>query len=166
MKFCFKCKLEKQECEFHKNKSHKGGLSSYCKPCAIQQAQKNNYKDMHKVTVSSKKKRKIVRQIVETIKEKYGCCLCPERIGCCLSFHHVNNDKDIDVGTLVLHKTYKKLFAEINKCVVVCENCHRKVHRGLLNCDDKPLCSESLYDFFTESFGRLYIKEPWRNLVA
>lgn len=33
MKICPGCKAEKQLTEFHKNKSQKDGLQSYCKPC-------------------------------------------------------------------------------------------------------------------------------------
>ena len=33
MKYCYKCKMEKDESEFHKNKSKKFGLASQCKNC-------------------------------------------------------------------------------------------------------------------------------------
>jgi hypothetical protein len=33
MKTCSKCKIEKEETEFHKNKSRKSGLADYCKSC-------------------------------------------------------------------------------------------------------------------------------------
>jgi len=33
MKICFRCKEEKDESEFCKNKAMPSGLSSYCKPC-------------------------------------------------------------------------------------------------------------------------------------
>ncbi len=158
MKLCRKCKTEKEDSEFHKQKHHKDGLASYCKPCAIAAAQSNNRKDLRKVACRAKDKRRKVFKLVESIKESYGCCLCGEKCGCCLSFHHINDDKDVDVSTLVLKKNIRKLFLEMNKCVVVCENCHRKVHRGILSCYGKSICSINLEDYFDNSFGRLYIK--------
>ncbi|MCY1439747.1 hypothetical protein D9M71_559970 [compost metagenome] len=35
MKFCSKCKSEKPNSEFNKNKSSKDGLQTYCRPCGI-----------------------------------------------------------------------------------------------------------------------------------
>ena len=33
MKYCYKCKKEKDETEFHKNRSKKDGLCCECKAC-------------------------------------------------------------------------------------------------------------------------------------
>jgi len=33
MKKCAMCKVEKDECEFHKNNRKKDGLATYCKEC-------------------------------------------------------------------------------------------------------------------------------------
>lgn len=49
-----------------------------------------------------------------------------------LEFHHLNpNEKDFNIsgGT----KSFKKLKPEIDKCILVCSNCHREIHAGLIN---------------------------------
>ena len=47
MKICGKCKIEKSLDEFHKNKSTRSGLASYCKPCS-----KKNYDNWRKSNLS------------------------------------------------------------------------------------------------------------------
>ena len=43
-------------------------------------------------------------------------------------FHHRNpEEKEADPGTL-LHRSWETVFKEINKCMLLCANCHRIVH--------------------------------------
>ncbi len=54
-------------------------------------------------------------------------CECGENHPACLSFHHPNDDKTLDVATLVGRGySIKRILLEIAKCEVKCENCHRK----------------------------------------
>jgi 5-methylcytosine-specific restriction endonuclease McrA len=51
-----------------------------------------------------------------------------------LEFHHINPDeKDFGIG----HKGYTRSFernkAEVDKCILVCANCHREIHSGLID---------------------------------
>ncbi|QGZ16283.1 putative HNH endonuclease [Erwinia phage Hena1] len=49
-----------------------------------------------------------------------------------MDLHHLDEEtKDANVSDLMRRGT-KKLIAEMNKCVVLCANCHRKVHAGIL----------------------------------
>ena len=61
------------------------------------------------------------------------CLDCGESDTVCLDFHHLNPAlKDYSVSELI-NKRYsaKKIEEEIAKCVVLCSNCHRKLHRLL-----------------------------------
>jgi hypothetical protein len=63
--------------------------------------------------------------IVDVIKLSSGCVDCgynghPEA----LDFDHVEDNKSAQVADLV-SCTFDRLFAEIEKCDVVCANCHR-----------------------------------------
>lgn len=64
--------------------------------------------------------------IVNTYK-LHGCIKCGSRNN--LEFHHVKpeNKKD-EVSNMVLKSTVDTLIKEINECVVLCMNCHKKVH--------------------------------------
>lgn len=56
-------------------------------------------------------------------------CKCGESHPSCLDFHHINNDKEFNIGDMIGQgysvKTIKK---EIDKCEVICKNCHAKLH--------------------------------------
>ena len=56
-------------------------------------------------------------------------CLCGETSSCCLSFHHENGDKKANISDMV-NRGYsiKRMQTEINKCVILCLNCHAKLH--------------------------------------
>jgi hypothetical protein len=53
---------------------------------------------------------------------------------CCLSAHHIDpTEKDFALGAAASSKVgVDKIRAELAKCICICENCHRKVHAGLI----------------------------------
>jgi hypothetical protein len=64
------------------------------------------------------------------IAKEGGCICCTEKELCALDFHHLG-DKDMVISQMLGMKD-ERLMAEIAKCVVLCANCHRKHHNGLL----------------------------------
>ena len=71
------------------------------------------------------------RKIKErAILYKGGCCeICGYNkcIGA-LDFHHLDsNEKDIDY-TKLKNRSWERLKNEIDKCMLVCSNCHREIH--------------------------------------
>lgn len=76
---------------------------------------------------------------------KKVCVVCDEKMPVyCLDFHHVNDYKDDTVGRMKLYNV-PKLVAELCRCVVVCSNCHRKIHHG-----DEPCPTTTLSKEFVE----------------
>lgn len=58
-----------------------------------------------------------------------GCRRCPEDDPHCLVFHHSEGDKRDTVANMVSDEYPKSdIRAEIDKCVLLCANCHRRVH--------------------------------------
>lgn len=50
-----------------------------------------------------------------------------------LDFHHLNEKtKGFDLSTRGLTRSWKKIKEEVNKCILVCANCHREIHGGLI----------------------------------
>lgn len=147
-KICNTCKEEKALTEFHKSKDSKDGVQYSCKTCAIDIA-KLHYKENGSITKStalaSERRHSKCIKLVNKIKKQYGCSFCGEQEPCCLDFHHKNpKEKHDNVSLYVSRKNLIKIISEINKCIVVCSNCHRKIHAGLIDCSDSDLCYESL----------------------
>lgn len=67
---------------------------------------------------------------IKAYKSELGCCKCGEKDWACLDFHHISDDKEFNIGDAQARATsIKRLMLEIKKCVVICANCHRKLHR-------------------------------------
>lgn len=56
------------------------------------------------------------------------CNHCDENHIAALSFHHLDpKEKEFNVCKL-MSKTWEELEGELKKCILLCENCHRKYH--------------------------------------
>lgn len=71
------------------------------------------------------------------LKEEAGCAVCGERFFASLDFHHV--DPSMKKGLVNPNKSKSWLIPEMRKCVLLCKNCHYKVHHGALDVTDLPL---------------------------
>jgi hypothetical protein len=83
---------------------------------------------------AAKKSHAEVRAIINDFRAS-GCKSCGEMAECCLSAHHVDPaQKLFNIGKGSAKRGYSaaKVSEELRKCVCLCENCHRKVHAGLL----------------------------------
>lgn len=51
-----------------------------------------------------------------------------------LEFHHIDEDlKEFGIGFKGETRSWERTKAELDKCVLLCANCHREVHDGLLD---------------------------------
>lgn len=85
--------------------------------------------------VVSMLKHRAYRRTIEFINEhKKECAGCGETEFCVLQFHHRDpEEKEMNVNKLS-SQGRAKIIAEIAKCVVLCANCHLKVHGGVIEC--------------------------------
>jgi hypothetical protein len=60
-------------------------------------------------------------------KNKSVCSKCGFNDSRILEFHHINGEKKFSIS-LGLFKPLKELKEEIEKCIVLCPNCHRLEH--------------------------------------
>lgn len=113
MKVCPKCKEEKDLSEFYGQKDRKKG-TSYCKKC------KNKYDT-----------ERWIQRKLDAVQLKGGCCQsCGyDKYYGALHFHHLNpNEKDAD-WTKLRRRSWHKVVEELDKCVLLCANCHAETHR-------------------------------------
>lgn len=135
MKVCPKCDIEKELTEFSLNRSKKDGHSSICKCChrLIRKKHYDKNKTTEKARTVANKLR--IKGLVEEYKSRLSCIVCGENHPAVLQFHHLNPDeKDFDISQATHNGvSFEKIKSEIDKCVVLCANCHFKEHYSLKN---------------------------------
>lgn len=93
---------------------------------------KNNwYKDnneKHKRDVKERRRR--TKEWLRNYKSKLSCIKCGENHPACLDFHHIDpTQKDSQITNAISRGwSMERLIKEIEKCEVLCANCHRKEH--------------------------------------
>ena len=112
-----------KECKKH-------GLTEYvlrkdgryrCKKCAVEAVQR--------------RREKTKELLVEYKGGKCEICGYDKCISA-LEFHHIaSGEKDFGVSD-GLTRSLEKNKEEVDKCILVCANCHREIHEGLIDLDE------------------------------
>lgn len=75
---------------------------------------------------------RLKERAVYVMGEKCQCCGYNKCISA-LEFHHLNpEEKDFAFGTNC-NRSWQNTRNEIQKCILVCANCHREIHAGLID---------------------------------
>lgn len=112
-KKCFKCGYTKPLEAFHRDRYREDGRCATCSECA------NRLRN---------EKRKEKKDIL--VEYKGGRCEVCGRTGpsYIFDFHHKNkNEKDFGISDYV-SRSIENLKIEVDKCMLVCCLCHRKIH--------------------------------------
>jgi predicted HNH restriction endonuclease len=113
-KFCPRCKNVKDRSEFY-NRRGKIGSSVYCKTCTTDQ--------------TLERMRLLKQKCVEYKGGKCEKCGYDKYNGA-LDFHHIDpNEKDFTISHVKAYSFDDKIKKELDKCILVCSNCHREIHR-------------------------------------
>lgn len=136
MKTCSKCKVPKDLSEFNKSSKKKDGLHNYCRLCSNLKS-KQAYKSGKSKHIEQVKKN-VARYVQENKNflnelKLIGCSCCPEKEPSCLQFHHLDSTSKEANVTDLLKYSRERLIKELNKCALVCANCHCKIHAGVIN---------------------------------
>ncbi len=119
MKICHSCEEEKSLNEFHKIPR------ASCKKCVNATAARWRLRNLEHARGYFKNERNKISEW----KASFGCKLCSEKNPVCLDMHHIDpSTKDKDPSRSGKFETFLK---EAAKCVVLCRNCHAKVHAGI-----------------------------------
>ena len=130
MKTCSKCKKLLGYEHFYPNKTKKDGYQYSCIEC-ISAYKKLNYektKQKQKNRVATNKT--IHKKWFKSIKDNLCCQNCGFSNPLALDFHHRDKkQKYKEVSKLVCDGYSKKvILSEIEKCDILCANCHRILH--------------------------------------
>lgn len=128
-KKCSKCKEVKDIENFSK---HGKGRQSFCKDCNNLYTREHYKKNKHRYRERNIRRRKERNEWFNEVKSNLSCITCGEDSNYCLDFHHRDPEvKERNIGETVNRGWSKKrILEEIEKCDVLCANCHRKVHAG------------------------------------
>lgn len=94
---------------------------------------KRKYKDRAEYMIAAVKKRRArLKQLA--VEYRGGKCeLCGyDRDISALEFHHKDpRSKDFGLSARGLTRSWERVQKELDKCILVCANCHRELHSGL-----------------------------------
>lgn len=136
MKGCSKCGELKPPSEYYVKDSNSGRLHAHCKAC-YREHRKTYYAEHFEkygdeYRLRARKYRKKLREeyrngVLSYLKDK-SCADCGEDNIVVLEFDHIDpSRKSFSVSQAVkLGYGWKQVQDEINKCEVVCANCHKK----------------------------------------
>jgi hypothetical protein len=127
-KTCSSCHILKDVLEFNKNCRKKDGLNTCCKDCNKLYL-KEHYKNNKVYYRNKARKFELgVRGKINTLKESKPCKDCGNYYpAVCMDFDHLDGDtKDFNIASFkVLGLSWHSVLLEIDKCELVCSNCHR-----------------------------------------
>lgn len=141
MKTCCTCKCDKPIEDFNRNKVRKDGYNTICRECSNVRSKKyyKENKEKHIKVVGNRNKdiRQAIRKKINQIKLTHGCSLCPEKEPCCLDFHHIDTKTKLNlISELQRYCNWKRVSDELSKCMLLCSNCHRKLHNNIIQIED------------------------------
>lgn len=136
MKKCTICNKLKQFSEFNKKKTSKDGFQYHCRQCSKKEARQHYNENKSSYIDKNERNRETKKEWMSELKADLECQVCEESESCCLDFHHRNPEEKDFVIAVAVNNCYSKerILQEIEKCAVVCSNCHRKIHAGLIDC--------------------------------
>lgn len=116
----------------------------------VKQKKKERSAELYLRTKDKVKKRQSARrkerkEFLDRVSLHYGCsnpdckwtgCWEPSQ----LDFHHLNPQEKIIEVAKMESWSFVNIVSEINKCVVLCRNCHALVHLDKANVDKSMLC--------------------------
>lgn len=113
-------KYIQKECKWH-------GLTNY-----VYVESGKRYRCVKCRSEAVQKRRERIKELL--VEYKGGKCeICGyDKCISALDFHHLNPDeKDFGIGEKGYTRSVEKNKEEVNKCILVCANCHREIHAGI-----------------------------------
>jgi len=134
-KYCKFCNSQKPEIDFNFYNKVENKRHTKCKSCTKLyhnlHYKLNKDKYLKKGKESQDKLIKSNSDYVNNLKSKKGCSYCNEHDFACLDFHHIDpNTKKFSIARAITSYGLELILKEIQKCEIICSNCHRKLHAG------------------------------------
>jgi hypothetical protein len=127
-KICCTCKRPKPLSEYNKRSRSTDGLQLRCRECSREWYEANRTEHIANVARRTAEVREMFRERLALFLVVHPCIDCGERDIRCLDFDHVDpTSKAGNISAMLLWPvSWKRIEAELAKCVVRCANCHRR----------------------------------------
>lgn len=133
-KYCSSCERDLPVTMFSKNRSRKDGLQSKCKECRKKSWKKEYTENVDYYKEKRRNQQQAGKDRFKKLKAESVCVVCGESEDCCLEFHHLDPSiKDTEVSR-ARYWSDGRYQSEVDKCICLCCNCHRKLHAGIISC--------------------------------
>lgn len=104
-------------------------VDTYCRPCRSEYGKEHYAANRQRyIDLEARRKRaragKRMKYLLEYF-ELHPCADCGEADPLILEFDHLR-DKSFDIGSALPDRCWQSILHEIEKCEVVCANCHRR----------------------------------------
>ena len=145
IKKCNQCEIIKDITEFYpRRKQGTTTSSSYCKECSKNRLKEQTYK---------------FKQKCLEYKNSKGCLNCNYNDHqSALEFHHIiSEEKDFSIAQYSKYASKElpqDVKDELDKCIVLCANCHRKIHNDALKFENNKF-----YEINSETFSWKYMED-------
>jgi citrate lyase alpha subunit len=116
-------------------------------------AKRHYAKHTAKIKATTKSNKEKYRQKWRVYKATLSCIQCGEKDPATFDFHHVVRSPDNKkVNRLLTNGNYKGALKEIEeRCIVLCANCHRKLHDAEYQAKKKKKEAEASSDYLVTS---------------
>lgn len=119
--YCRHCQQWKSLDQFQAGNRRRDGLKSFCKDCA-------QIKEKRQTLIKVERKNKRKLQIFES---QNGCGRCGTQLRYMdvYDLHHIDSETKEETANQWLCRASNRWIKEIQKCLLVCANCHALIHR-------------------------------------
>lgn len=133
-KRCSRCKETLPSSSFAKNAAKADGKQGQCKECKRQLNKLDYVKNSSKARSTSRKTRRRNCKMVQDYKMSKGCNICGyKKNPAALHLHHRDPaTKEFTIGCSKTLKGRIQLESEMEKCDILCGNCHAEIHWPLV----------------------------------
>lgn len=126
---CGRCGTEKPLTEFAWHRRAKGQRQHHCRTCQAEYRRQHYLANRAKyIARAHRRKQELWAERTAMLLEYFAshpCVDCGETDPVVLEFDHLR-DKSFNIGNKLTNYSWASIVAEIEKCEVVCANCHKR----------------------------------------
>ena len=126
---CARCGSSKSVEEFTEKNPNTGARDCYCRPCRAEYGREHYVKNKQRyIDAANRRNRDLRIERTGWLVEYFAthpCVDCGESDPVVLDFDHLR-DKSFNISRALNYRKWSRIIEEIEKCEVVCSNCHRR----------------------------------------